>query len=68
MYIGALLALLAVTASAQPFLPGTGFLPLGAPLSNQHRSIYCMLCKQLQYTRVFCPFMKAAYGDRSAMS
>ncbi|KAK9915059.1 hypothetical protein WJX75_004249 [Coccomyxa subellipsoidea] len=29
MYIGALLALLAVTASAQPFLPGTGFLPLG---------------------------------------
>ncbi|BDA43081.1 Desiccation-related protein PCC13-62 [Coccomyxa sp. Obi] len=28
-YIGAVLALLAVSATAQPFLPGTGFLPLG---------------------------------------
>ncbi|EIE26936.1 hypothetical protein COCSUDRAFT_59434 [Coccomyxa subellipsoidea C-169] len=29
MFVGALVALLAVTATAQPFLPGTGFLPLG---------------------------------------
>lgn len=29
-YLWASLALLAATASAQPFLPGTGFLPLGA--------------------------------------
>ncbi len=47
MFVGALVALLAVTASAQPFLPGTGFLPLGALLATM--SLYRNRNEYLSY-------------------